>query len=88
MAETGRDVCWIWYPPFGFLMAETGRDVCWIWYPLFGFLISETGRDVCSKYAHEKPLGHTKLIPWSSDFVFEKKERVSEIFIFVQNILP
>ena len=29
-------------------------------------------------------LGHTKLIPWSSDFIFENKERASEIFIFVQ----
>ena len=33
-------------------------------------------------------LGHTKLIPWSSDFVFENKERVSEIFIFVHFFFP
>ena len=32
-------------------------------------------------------LGHTKLIPWSSDFVFENKERASEIFIFVHLFL-
>ena len=31
-------------------------------------------------------LGQTKLIPWSSDFVFENKERASELFIFVQKI--
>ena len=29
-------------------------------------------------------IGHTKLMPWSSDFVFENKERASENFIFVQ----
>ena len=34
-------------------------------------------------------LGHTKLIPWSSDFLFENKERVSEIFIFIpKKFLP
>ena len=32
------------------------------------------------------PYGHTKLIPWSSDFVFENKEQASGIFIFVQKI--
>ena len=33
-----------------------------------------------------KGLGHTKLIPWCSDFVFENKERASAIFIFVQKL--
>ena len=33
-------------------------------------------------------LRHTKLMPWSSDLVFENKERASEIFIFVQKISP
>ena len=28
-------------------------------------------------------LGHTKLLPWSSNLVFENKERALEIFIFV-----
>ena len=37
---------------------------------------------------HNQCLGNTKLIPWSSDFVFENKDRSSEIFIFVQNFLP
>ena len=31
-------------------------------------------------------LGHTKLLPWSSDFLFENKERASKVFIFVQKI--
>ena len=35
------------------------------------------------KYTAVSSLGNTKLIRWSSDFVFENEERASEIFIFV-----
>ena len=49
-------------------------------------LKNESTQQFCNVERTWYILGHTKLTPWSLDFVFENEERASEIFIFVQKI--